>query len=184
MIDVTVQVAAIGALVAITTVVTPVITAIVVNRSRLAEKAEDYTRQDAVAARAEAVSRALENGQIKAATLLVENNKVVAAAAAETQGQLKVIHTLVNSSLTAAMQSSLDDKRVTLVLMREIIDIKQRQGTSPTMDALAALEAVRGKIGELEAKLDDRKKAADAIVDEQKVSAAKVEALEVREDRP
>ena len=60
-------------------------------------KKEDYDRQDVVAAKA-----------AEAAILLLAANERVAKTAAVTNQKLDVIHTLVNSNMTAAMQAELD----------------------------------------------------------------------------
>lgn len=79
--------------------------------------------------------------------------------AAKTNGKLDVIHTLVNSQLTAAMQSELDAIVRELAMMLEVIELKKAAGFEPTPDALAALAAAQAKIAELTAALEDRAKA-------------------------
>lgn len=84
----------------------------------------------------------------------------IAVAAATATGVLKdriaVVHTLVNSSLTSAIQSELDATVRELALMREVIALKQAAGHSPTRETLALLDSTVAKIAELKLKLADR----------------------------
>lgn len=121
-------------------------------RVRREEKKEDWARQDAVATQA-----------AEAARLLLVANEEVAAAARVTDGKLDVIHTLVNSNMTASMQSELDAKKGQVVLMREVVTLKQAAGQEPTKAALASIEAAESRISELEAALSDRRKQQDVV---------------------
>jgi len=130
----------------------------------------DWNRQDAVAARVEmAAEQAKEAARLlverqdaaagkaaEAATLLVRNTANVAEAAAATNQKLDVIHTLVNSSMTAAMQSELEATRRLVSGLVEIIDLKKAAGTDPTTEALALVKATNDRIAELSAALSDR----------------------------
>jgi hypothetical protein len=114
---------------------------------RRKEKALDWEREDKVAEQAR-----------KAADLLVAANERVAKTAEVTNGKLDVIHTLVNSNMTAAMQAELDATTRELAMMREVIDLKQAAGKKPTPMALAAVTATESKIHELQTALADRLK--------------------------
>jgi hypothetical protein len=120
------------------------------NRQRRAEKIEDYTRQDQVAAKA-----------AEAAHLLLAENRRVAASAAQTHAQLSQIHVLVNSNMTAAMQGQLVALKGQLVLMERLAE-----RTVSSVDELAAIAAVEAQIAELEANLRDRLQATDVAQDE------------------
>jgi hypothetical protein len=126
-------------------VVGPLLLAWLTNRQRRSDKREDWARQDAVAEKA-----------AEAAKLLLAANERVAKTAAETNGKLDVIHTLVNSNMTAAMQAELDATSRELVSLREITALKQAAGLEPTPAALAAVQATEAKIAELTAALRDR----------------------------
>lgn len=95
----------------------------VTGRQRRLEKEQDWRRQDELHARDEAVRLADK---------------------AEVNGQLKVIHGLVNSNMTAALKSEYDSTLRELVLMREL--------GRPD----AAIELVEAKLAEQRAVLDDR----------------------------
>jgi hypothetical protein len=116
-------------------------------RARRNEKQEDYARQDAVAAQA-----------AEAARLLLAENKKVAETAAVTNDKLDVIHVLVNSNMTAAMQGQLVALKAQLVLMQKLAEQKVS-----TEDEIGAIKAVQAQIAELEAALTDRL-AATAVV--------------------
>jgi hypothetical protein len=84
-----------------------------------------------------------------------------ARAAEKTNGKLDVIHTLVNSNMTAAMQAELDAIRREIVMMREVVALNLAAGREPTVEALAAIEDTAVKITALEAQLADRATAAE-----------------------
>ena len=144
-------------------VIGPVLLAYLTNRSRRQDKQEDWARQDAVAAQAAEAARLLLERQDavaaqarEAARLLLDSNERVAETAAVTNGKLDVIHTLVNSNMTAAMQAELDATTRELAMMREVIALNKAAGRQPSTDALAAIESTTHKIRELEAALADR----------------------------
>jgi len=100
-------------------------------KRRIEERREDFARQDAVAAAA----------------------KIVAT---NTASQLRQIHTLVNSDMTAARQGELDQTRLSLILLRKIVAMGAIAGRSATVDELAAIEETEKRITELEGILADR----------------------------
>ena len=112
---------------------------------RRQEKLEDYARQDRVA------------------TALATNNRIVEQANRQTNTKLDVIHTLVNSNMTAALQSELDATKREMVMMIEVIDLKKASGKLPSEEALHAVELTQAKIAELQATLADRLKASDEV---------------------
>lgn len=70
--------------------------------------------------------------------------------------KLSVIHTLVNSTLTAALQSELDATRREELLLREVMRMRTESGHEATDDQMAALGATQRKIRELTAAMRDR----------------------------
>ena len=114
----------------------PLILAVFTARMHRQDREADWARQDILAGRA-------------------------AELAKETNGKLDVIHTLVNSQLTAAMQSELDAIVREVAMMLEVIALKKAAGFEPTKDALAALDAAQAKVADLTAKLEDRARAQD-----------------------
>lgn len=70
--------------------------------------------------------------------------------------QLRVIHTLVNSTLTAALQAELDSTRREEMLLRELLSMREDSGAQVSDDQRAALGAVQRKIQELTAAMADR----------------------------
>lgn len=103
----------------------------VIHRS---EKREDRAREDLVAAR-------------------------LLAAGKTTDEKLDVIHGLVNSSLTQALQGELDATRRTVVLL------KLEAGAIPTTEAAAEIAAAETRIVELATTIEER--AAQATAAEQ-----------------
>jgi hypothetical protein len=73
-----------------------------------------------------------------------------AGVAAETLTTMKVVHTLVNSSLTKALNESLAAQRLLLPFLIE------RAGVSPSVQDAATIGDAKAKIATLEAQLRDR----------------------------
>jgi hypothetical protein len=119
---------------------------------RRQEKKQDYERQDEVANRA-----------AHAAELLLAQNHKVALASEKTLEQLGVIHVLVNSNMTAAMQAELDATIREHAGLIEIVELKKQHGDKPTTHALAVIESTDKRISELRANLDDRLKQSAVI---------------------
>lgn len=150
-------------IVAVPAMASPLLMAWLTNRHAAAKEERDHARQDAVAAEAATVAKLLleRQAEVSAATaeaahLLKVNTKAVAETAAETHNQLKVIHTLVNSTLTAAIKAQYDATMRELAMMREVIDLKRKSGHEPSEDALAAVKATEATIAELRTILADR----------------------------
>jgi hypothetical protein len=118
------------------------------------DRLADYQRQDRMAAEARAAAEEVAN-QLQVV------NKRVNTTAEETNGKLDVIHTLVNSNMTAAMQAELDAIRREIVMMREVVALNLAAGREPTVGALAEIEATDEKIRKLEVQIADRVIAAE-----------------------
>jgi len=129
-------------------------------RSLSRAKQEDYARQDVVAARAESASNRVREVAEQAATaaqLLLEHDEEQAAEArmnaAEVSGRLAQIHSLVNSNMTAAMESELVAVKAQLAMMRRfalVVGANTDEG-----DETVAAELER-RVTELSAQLKDR----------------------------
>lgn len=130
----------------VASLVSPAVLAVITSRIARSNKREDWRRSDEVATQAAEAAR----------LLLVENRKV-AATAAVTNGKLDVIHTLVNSNMTAAMQAQLAALKAQLVLMDRLA--ATGDSSAEELDAVAMVEA---QITELEAALHDRLAATEA----------------------
>lgn len=125
--------------------ITAVVLNLLTNRARQRERSEDFARQDAVAKEVKAVKAATE----AAAKLLLANTS-------DTNTRLAVIHTLVNSQMTAALQSERDATERLLVVMLEIIELKKTTGHSPNTETLTAVEVIRNRVKELQVILTER----------------------------
>jgi hypothetical protein len=124
---------------------TPIVLEWIKKQARLEERTMDIAALKAVADKAD-----------EAAVLLKRNTAAAVEAAADTHGQLRVIHTLVNSQMTEAMQAKLDALEGQALLMREVMTMKKAQGQKPNPEAVAALRVVDDKIAEQKAALADR----------------------------
>jgi hypothetical protein len=70
--------------------------------------------------------------------------------------KLKVIHALVNSNMTAHMQSELEATVRELTMMREVARLHQEAGRAPTEETLSAIDLTQARVAELRAVLGDR----------------------------
>jgi DNA anti-recombination protein RmuC len=178
-------IAVIGALVALTTgTVAPVLLAYLSakqQREHARQQAEvarqqrfdDYARQDAVAARLEqtaliakeqaertasAVTQVVAQGE-DAAKALRENKTQLAMVANTTDKKLDVIHVLVNSSMTEALQNEHDAVVRERALIQEMIELKKKMGHEPSKETIETLGVITNKIADLKEALDIRKTA-------------------------
>ncbi len=129
-------------------VLSPVIMAFLTNRYRHQDKIEDYARQDLLAKRVEdAARRAADTAS--ALTVANKNTEIsranVDAKLNEQKEQLVVIHTLVNSTLSAAKVSELNAYLALFALMLEPSGINAEK-----------IEATRQKIVELQNLVNER----------------------------
>ena len=131
----------------IAAIVGPLLLAYLFNVQRSREKREQWQREDTAAATASEMFRAL-----------LDENRGVKRSMDALNEQIDVIHVLVNSNMTAAMQAELDATVRDLASMREVIDLKRAAGHAPTPIALAAVKATEEAVAELTAKLGDRLK--------------------------
>lgn len=127
------------------------------------ERVEDNARQDLIAQRAADTAEQAAAKAAEAASLLLAANERVANTAKVTNNKLDVIHTLVNSNMTAAMQAEYDATVRELAMMREVIALKKVAGHQPSAEAVNALTATETKIAEMRASLDDRLKQAKVV---------------------
>jgi hypothetical protein len=138
----------------------PVLLSVLNSRAQRKANLQEYKRQDQIADRLEKRQDAQAEKVEKAAALLVVSNREVAdaakAASDVTIARLDVIHTLVNSQMTAAIQSELDATEANVVLMREIIGLNSVAGRNPTEASMDAVKATEVRIRELRVTLAER----------------------------
>lgn len=154
-------IALIGAFVAVATVVSPIIVVQQTNKSRRSDKEQEWARLDAVAEKAEVTAKKVAAKVEEAADLLRKNNKLVADSVVETQGQLKQIHTLVNSDKDALLQSNLAALIAQQVALREIITLKRSLNQESDPETAVSMQTVSIRIEEIKAIIADRAKQAE-----------------------
>jgi len=76
--------------------------------------------------------------------------------------KLKVIHALVNSNMTAHMQSELEATVRELAMMREVARLHEEAGRDPTEETRSAIDLTQARVAELRAVLGDRFAVQDA----------------------
>jgi len=162
-VNATVSVVVVVLVAVFSSITAPLIIANQTEKRHREDRQADWDRQDKVAAAAKQTADDLAVSQkriadqaAEAATLLLAANERVAHTAQVTNGKLDVIHQLVNSSMTAAMQSELDATVRELAMMREVMELKRTAGTDPSPETLASISATQAKIGELTSTLQDR----------------------------
>lgn len=147
----------------IAAVVGPVLLSYLNSKQQRASKQQDYDRLDAVADRAQKVAAAAAgraeaaSEQVKeTATLLLAANERVAEATHEAAGKLDAIHALVNSQLTAALQSELNATVRELAVLGELAAMREAMGRPVSPETAAAIRSAAARIVELKANLADR----------------------------
>ena len=103
----------------------------------------------------------------KVAEVAKETGDKIVVAAKVTNDKLDVLHTLVNSQYTAALQAELDATIRELAMMHEVIDLKRVQGQQPSERSQATLAATEAKIAALQITLDERAKQAKVVETQQ-----------------
>jgi hypothetical protein len=154
------------------------------DRLAVADKVDDAAREAAEAARllsnaqkaaAQKVEEAARQAR-QAATLLAAAQQVsiaktdevavaAAEATAETRGQLKQIHALVNSEKTEAQRLLLDQTKLTLLVLQRMVRRDELEGRASSLEDLAEIQTAEARITELAATITDREvqtKAAEA----------------------
>jgi hypothetical protein len=157
-------------IVAVGVIAGPLLLAYLTGRQRSRDKREDWARQDAVAAKADAVADQAR----KAAELLLAAQKaniertdevarLAAEAAAQTARKLesidaqgRAIHTLVNQKLTDVTRQALVATTALLPLLEDAIARVRAGGAEPSATDLKRLEDTRRSIIDLEANLVQR----------------------------
>ncbi len=152
--------------------VTPVVMSLLARAERRQQRAE--AREDARLAQESATQAATAVGRVAlqaedAARLLVINNQAVAANAESQGAKLDALnklgnetHKLVNSNMTAQMQSEYDASVLLLASLKEIVALKRKSSApeEPSEAALSVIADTEARVADLRARLDDRAKAA------------------------
>lgn len=156
----------------VTAIMAPMLLARQINRR------DEDIRQEDRAERADVAAQAAE-----AARLLVESNKRIEQATEDgtrvTVGKLNVIHTLVNSNMTASMNGELNMTKALIVSLKVNVANEQAKGMV-TDGALLEIAALEAKVRDLEISLSERAKAA-VDADLQIAEAATVAAAKLQE---
>jgi hypothetical protein len=132
--DPLVQVAAISVITALIVGVFGLLQTKIVGSQATSRQRDDWARQDKVAREVREVAR------------------LTSLSANDTKVQLRKIHTLVNSDMTASRQETLDQTRVTLMVLRRLV----ASSGDPNIDDIAAIDSAERRIKELEGILADR----------------------------
>lgn len=141
-------------------------------RERRKDQQATWDRDDAVAEQAAKAAALLLAEQQATKTRTNEVAASLAASTAATDAKLDAIHTLVNSDMTAARQSELDQTRVTLVMLRKVVALDHAAGRESSEQDVATIETTEARIAELQAILADRLAQQQAV--EAEAAAAKL----------
>ena len=118
----------------IVSVVAPLVTGLVMSRTRRADKRQEWARQDQVAERA-AVERAILEAKVDG------------------------VKTLVDGAFTATMQSELNATTRELVSLRSLIELQRAVGREPDPSAATVVEMTEARIAELTETIAARERA-------------------------
>lgn len=150
----------------LTAIATPTIASIINAHTTARAREADWARQDQVAAAAEAAANRLVESQhtlaqaaLKAAVASEHRGRAVAARLDQLDDKAAVIHDLVNSSMTAAMQSEYEAVVRDLRSQRQLLELYKAQGVEPSTETLDMIAAIAAKADELHLTLENRKRA-------------------------
>lgn len=118
----------------IVSVVAPLVTGLVMSRTRRADKRQEWARQDQVAERA-AVERAILEAKVDG------------------------VKTLVDGAFTATMQSELNATTRELVSLRSLTELQRAVGRDPDPSAGTVIEMTEARIAELTEAIAARERA-------------------------
>jgi hypothetical protein len=156
----------------------PILLASMTNRANMASKRQDWDRQDEVAARAAKATEDLLTAQQGVVTGVVQANETLTEVAEVT----KVTHALVNSDKTAQMREKRDSMAKTLLLTRELADLKGTLGKPPSDDLLAAMTKDQTDIDTLDKAIEERLK--EQHLAEEQIAADKISPPKTKESHP
>lgn len=170
--DTTVALAVIAFLGTIGTLGAPIINNMIAAKQRRQEKAEDAAisaaataarerREDLVAERVDEAARQAKASAEKMIAATERGSETASVERDRLDGQLKEIHTLVNSNVTTQMQLTLTYAKAQLASMRDAIAAREEVGTKPSPAVLAALAALEESIKDQERSLAERQTATD-----------------------
>lgn len=136
----------------VSTLGTPALAQYLMNRQRQRERAEDRLDREAVAKEVKTVQKTLADSTTATTNKLdgLHNGQVI-------------IHALVNSNMTSAMQAELNASVRDLASLREIVDLKKVAGREPNLEALTAINVAAARVLELTAALQDRLKEPEPV---------------------
>lgn len=155
---------AVGVPTVIVSAITPIVMSILASRQRAAEKKADNQRADEIADRL-AVANVMASVAAKEAVV----------AAKTTNEKLDIIHILVNSTLTAAIQAAYDAKVAAGVVLRRLIGAEQAAGRVVNVDDAVLLRVLDAEIAELRVKLAGRARAASSVAQQQVVNEVRAQ---------
>jgi hypothetical protein len=123
-----------------------VLTAAIQNHFRTIEKKKDWEREDEVARRAKVASE-------------------------QVQGQLRQIHTLVNSNLTASMKGELEATMAKLVVLRKLAGRDLRDNIIVSATDKKEITDTERRVNEMTATLNERLKQTETA-EKQRISSS------------
>jgi alkylhydroperoxidase/carboxymuconolactone decarboxylase family protein YurZ len=155
----------------------PILLLYFTERARHNDRQQDYDRQDELMERAATAAESLAVSNKQLAEIAVTSSvsvdrklevipKVIQSTANETGRQLKQIHTLVNSNLTASMQGQLDATKRELVTLRELVALRKETGKDVDPKTLEQIVETEGLIERL-AKMIAEREEQTVVADQQ-----------------
>lgn len=160
---------------AVIAMLSPLLLSWLTNRNAQKNRELEWARTDRVAELAAQTSEKMLKKQDTNIAVLEETAKAAAVATQQLDGQLKGIHTLVNSNLTTALQSELNSTERELEALREIRDIKRDAGKHISVEAASVIETAAKRAVELRGILNERRET-DTVASAQ-ASAGETRAL-------
>lgn len=139
--------------------VSPLLIARQINANARKTKVLDWEREDAVAAKAEAVAEKAADRQIAIDKKTEEVARLLAVSTNNTTTKLEQIHGLVNSQMTEAIRHELAATKDTLAMMSELMAANKKNGVEASMQMVSAFRGREEAVAKLEQQLTAREEA-------------------------
>lgn len=143
---------------AVIAMLSPLLLSYLTTRNARIDREHAWAREDRVAELAAQTSRKMLEKQDTNIAVLEQTAKVAAAGQQQLDGQLKGLHTLVNSNLTIALQAELGSTERELEALREVRELKRGDGEKISAEAGAVIKTAEERVLELRRILADRRK--------------------------
>ncbi len=122
----------------IVSVIAPIIVGLITSWNNRVDKRAQWEREDAVAAKSIATTK-----------VLLAANERVAVTTKDTNNKVDVIHSLVNSNMTATLQAEYESTKRELGLLLHVVELNKKLKHEPNKDIVIEIDRAKMRVAEL-----------------------------------